>query len=70
MESEVIQFFGFLAVVGVVGLVWLWIVYLPGRTLERPQDWEWINGKRYRKPRQKQSTEKEPRGEDGPRKSD
>ena len=49
MESEVIQFFGFLAVVGVVGLVWLWIVYLPGRTLERPQDWEWINGKKSRK---------------------
>ncbi|MGI9051003.1 MAG: hypothetical protein ACR2GU_16780 [Rubrobacteraceae bacterium] len=69
MESEVIQFFGFLGVVGIVGLVWLWIVYLPGRTLERPQDWEWMGGKKSRKSRSKDSPKKDSRGEDEPPKS-
>ena len=59
MESEVIQFFGFLAVIGIVGLVWLWIVYLPGRTLERPQDWDWLGGKKPRKSDPKRSEKKD-----------
>ena len=68
MESEVIQFFGFLAIIAVVGLVWLWIVYLPGRTLERPQDWEWLPGKKSRKSKPKRPA-KDPRREDEPPKS-
>lgn len=34
MVSEILQFAGFLAVVGVAFVLWMFIVYLPGRTLE------------------------------------
>lgn len=34
MASEVLQFTGFLCVVGVAFVLWLFVVYLPGRTLE------------------------------------
>jgi hypothetical protein len=36
MTSEVWQFLGFLALTGVAIVLWLFIVYLPGRTME---DW-------------------------------
>lgn len=34
MVSEILQFAGFLAMVGVAFGLWMFIVYLPGRTLE------------------------------------
>jgi hypothetical protein len=36
--SEMLQFAGMLVFFVVALVLWLWIVYLPGRTLERWQD--------------------------------
>ena len=38
MFSEMLQFVGMLVFFVVALVLWLWIVYLPGRTLERWQD--------------------------------
>lgn len=40
MSSEILQFLGFLALTGVAIVLWLLIVFLPGRTLEN-----WSDGK-------------------------
>ncbi len=34
MVSEILQFAGFLLIIGVAFVLWMFIVYLPGRTLE------------------------------------
>ena len=34
MVSEILQFAGFLVIIGVAFVLWMFIVYLPGRTLE------------------------------------
>jgi hypothetical protein len=38
LSSEVWQFAGMLVFFAVALVLWLWIVYLPGRTLERWED--------------------------------
>ncbi len=38
MSSELWQFAAVLAVFAVVGVLWMFIVYLPGRTMERWED--------------------------------
>lgn len=38
MAAEYLQFAGFVGVFAVVAVLWLYIVYLPGRTLERWED--------------------------------
>lgn len=40
MSAEIWQFTAFLGVVAVVFVLWLSIIYLPGRTLERRYDSE------------------------------
>lgn len=38
MASEMLQFAAFLGAVGLAFVVWLNVIYLPGRTLERRYD--------------------------------
>jgi hypothetical protein len=38
LAAEYLQFAGFMGVFAVVAVLWLYIVYLPGRTLERWDD--------------------------------
>lgn len=38
MAGELLQFAILMVVFAVVGVLWLFIVYLPGRTMERWQD--------------------------------
>lgn len=38
MAAELLQFGGFVGAFAVVAALWLYIVYLPGRTLERWED--------------------------------
>lgn len=46
MSSEILQFLGFLALTGVAIVLWLFIVFLPGRTLENWSDGEGQGGSR------------------------
>jgi hypothetical protein len=38
LRAELLQFGAFVGVFAVVAVLWLYIVYLPGRTLERWED--------------------------------
>lgn len=50
MKAEILQFASAIGVFGVVALLWLRIVYLPGRTLER-----WKDQRVHEKPRREDS---------------
>lgn len=55
LAAEVLQFALFMGVFAVVVALWLYIVYLPGRTLER---WEDQRSRNPQEPQERQVREK------------
>lgn len=58
MAAEVLQFAVFMGVFAVVAALWLYIVYFPGRTLERWEDQRSRNPQESREPQERQVREK------------
>lgn len=58
LAAEVLQFAVFMGVFAVVAALWLYIVYFPGRTLERWEDQRSRNPQESREPQERQVREK------------